>query len=198
MDNENINETYLLFVFGNFTDESKVYDVGQSIIFSTTDEALKYIYGPYHMIVKIKTDIPFYEFKQFIYQSLKDDQYEYFLMPMSENSSAKLPKNLAENLFDLKNDNDNIKVMDSTTIEKVQQESKQMDDELDKIISYFAKDIEFNFDIEDEEDIDPMLVPKLNLPTFDDLLDKMVDEGIDSLTKEEKLLLDRYANEYKQ
>ena len=67
MDKENSTETYLLFVFGNFTTESSVYNVGESIILTSNDETIKYIYGPYHMVLKITTDIPFDEFKQFIH-----------------------------------------------------------------------------------------------------------------------------------
>ena len=85
MDKQNNEETYLLFVFGDFTTDSKVYDVGQSIILTSSDETIKYIYGSYHMVLKITTDIPFDEFKQFIFTTLKEDTYEYFLMPYSEN-----------------------------------------------------------------------------------------------------------------
>ena len=61
---ENSNETYLLFVFGDFTTEYKVNQVGKSVILASTDETIKYIYGSYHMIIKINTDIPFDEFKK--------------------------------------------------------------------------------------------------------------------------------------
>lgn len=189
---ENSNETYLLFVFGDFTTEYKVNQVGKSVILASTDETIKYIYGAYHMIIKINTDIPFDEFKKFIYESLKEDKYEYFLMPMSEKTSAKLPKDLANNLFDLESDNENVKIM----INIPEMEVKQDDEELDRIIEYFTKELDFTFDMEEDEEVDPMLVDN-SLPSMDDILDKLVENGPDSLTLDERKLLDRYANEYK-
>jgi len=189
---ENSNETYLLFVFGDFTTEYKVNQVGKSVILASTDETIKYIYGSYHMIIKINTDIPFDEFKKFIYESLKEDKYEYFLMPMSEKTSAKLPKELADNLFDLEEDNENVTLM----LNIPEMEVKQDDEELDRIIDYFTKELDFNFDMEEDEDVDPMLVDN-SLPSMDDILDKLVENGPDSLTLDERKLLDRYANEYK-
>jgi len=189
---ENSNETYLLFVFGDFTSDYKVNQVGKSVILASTDETIKYIYGSYHMIIKINTDIPFDEFKKFIYESLKEDKYEYFLMPMSEKTSAKLPKELADNLFDLEEDNENVTLM----LNIPEMEVKQDDEELDRIIDYFTKELDFNFDMEEDEDVDPMLVDN-SLPSMDDILDKLVENGPDSLTLDERKLLDRYANEYK-
>tara|TARA_R110002153_G_scaffold99623_6_gene235249 strand:- start:633 stop:1232 length:600 start_codon:yes stop_codon:yes gene_type:complete len=199
MDKQNNEETYLLFVFGDFTTDSKVYDVGQSIILTSSDETIKYIYGSYHMVLKITTDIPFDEFKQFIFTTLKEDTYEYFLMPYSEKSSVKLPKKLAENLFDLDEENENVRVMDIPTLEEVERltrQSKQGDDELDKLISYFTKDMELNFEMEDEE-VDPMMFKKVIEPTMNEILDNMVENGVESLTLENKRLLEKYANEYK-
>lgn len=189
---ENSNETYLLFVFGDFTSDYKVNQVGKSVILASTDETIKYIYGSYHMIIKINTDIPFDEFKKFIYESLKEDKYEYFLMPMSEKTSAKLPKELANNLFDLEEDNENVTLM----LNVPEMEVKQDDEELDRIIDYFTKELDFAFDMEEDEDVDPMLVDN-SLPSMDDILDKLVENGPDSLTLDERKLLDRYANEYK-
>jgi len=190
---ENSNETYLLFVFGDFTSDYKVNQVGKSVILASTDETIKYIYGTHHMIIKINTDIPFDEFKKFIYESLKEDKYEYFLMPMSEKTSAKLPKELANNLFDLEEDNENVNLM----LNVPEMEVKQDDEELDRIIDYFTKELDFTFDMEEDEDVDPMLVDN-SLPSMDDILDKLVENGPDSLTLDERKLLDRYANEYKQ
>lgn len=193
MSTENCNETYLLFVFGDFTSDKQVYEVGKSVILSSTDESIKYIYGSYHMIIKLNTDIPFDEFKEFIYESLKDDKYEYFLMPMSEKTSAKLPKNLADNLFDLEQDNENVNVMFNIP----EMEPKQDDWELDRIIEFFTQGMELPIDTEDEDEEDMMLKPKVQKPSMDDILDKLVEHGPDSLTLQEKDLLDRYANEYK-
>jgi hypothetical protein len=113
-------------------------------------------------------------------------------MPMSEKTSAKLPKELADNLFDLEEDNENVNLM----LNVPEMEVKQEDEELDRIIEYFTKELDFTFDMEEDEEVDPMLVDN-SLPSMDDILDKLVENGPDSLTLDERKLLDRYANEYK-
>ena len=50
--------------------------------------------------------------------------------------------------------------------------------------------------LEDEE-VDPMMFKKVIEPTMNEILDNMVESGVESLTLEDKRLLEKYANEYK-
>ena len=53
-----------------------------------------------------------------------------------------------------------------------------------------------NFEMEDEE-VDPMMFKKVIEPTMNEILDNMVENGVERLTLEDKRLLEKYANEYK-
>ena len=73
-------------------------------------------------------------------------------------------------------------------------ERKLLHDELrDNVLSFFNK-IEFNDDSEDDGDDDILLRQIKPLPlTLDNILDKINDCGIDSLTNDELTLLNKYS-----
>jgi hypothetical protein len=154
------------------------------------------------MVVNMDTDIPFDELKEFIYETLKSERFEYFLMPTSDKSSVKLPTEMAQHLFDLENNNENVHIFTQENVEKIKMRDKQSDDELDLIINYFLSNTEGitfdDVDMEEDEDDDPLIRKvrqKSQRPTVDQLLEKIADEGMDSLSADEKQLLDEYANE---
>lgn len=193
---------YLLFVFGDLMIEGMQEEIASTLLPITSNEKLKYIFGSYHMVVNMDTDIPFDELKEFIYETLKSERFEYFLMPTSDKSSVKLPTEMAQHLFDLENNNENVHIFTQENVEKIKMRDKQSDDELDLIINYFLSNTEgLTFDdveMDEDEDDDPLIRKvrqKSQRPTVDQLLEKIADEGMDSLSVDEKQLLDEYANE---
>ena len=193
---------YLLFVFGDLMIEGMQEEIASTLLPITSNEKLKYIFGSYHMVVNMDTDIPFDELKEFIYETLKSERFEYFLMPTSDKSSVKLPTEMAQHLFDLENNNENVHIFTQENVEKIKMRDKQSDDELDLIINYFLSNTEGltfdDVDMEEDEDDDPLIRKvrqKSQRPTVDQLLEKIADEGMDSLSVDEKQLLDEYANE---
>ena len=193
---------YLLFVFGDLMIEGMQEEIASTLLPITSNEKLKYIFGSYHMVVNMDTDIPFDELKEFIYETLKSERFEYFLMPTSDKSSVKLPTEMAQHLFDLENNNENVHIFTQENVEKIKMRDKQSDDELDLIINYFLSNTEGitfdDVDMEEDEDDDPLIRKvrqKSQRPTVDQLLEKIADEGMDSLSADEKQLLDEYANE---
>jgi hypothetical protein len=199
METENPMDDYLLFVFGNLTVEGSQDEIASALIPITKNEKVKFIYGSYHMVVNLETDLPFDELKEYIYETLKSDVFEYFLMPMSDKTSVKLPESMAEHLFDLENDTDKVHVFTQLNVEELKKRDKQTDEELDLIINYFLSNSEFEFTSDDEEDEEDDLIKQVmnkpKQPSIDELLEKIVENGMDSLTLQEKQLLDEYSNE---
>lgn len=198
MERENPMDDYLLFVFGNLTVEGSQDEIASALIPITKNEKVKFIYGSYHMVVNLETDLPFDELKEFIYETLKSDMFEYFLMPMSDKTSVKLPESMAEHLFDLENDTDKVHVFTQLDVEELKRRDKQTDEELDLIINYFLSNSEFEFTSDDEDEEDDLIKQVMNKPkqpSIDELLEKIVENGMDSLTLQEKQILDEYSNE---
>ena len=198
MERENPMDDYLLFVFGNLTVEGSQDEIASALLPITKNEKVKFIYGSYHMVVNLETDLPFDELKEFIYETLKSDMFEYFLMPMSDKTSVKLPESMAEHLFDLENDTDKVHVFTQLDVEELKRRDKQTDEELDLIINYFLSNSEFEFTSDDEDEEDDLIKQVMNKPkqpSIDELLEKIVENGMDSLTLQEKQILDEYSNE---
>ena len=199
MERENPMDDYLLFVFGNLTVEGSQDEIASALLPITKNEKVKFIYGSYHMVVNLETDLPFDELKEYIYETLKSDMFEYFLMPMSDKTSVKLPESMAEHLFDLENDTDKVHVFTQLDVEELKKRDKQTDEELDLIINYFLSNSEFEFTSDDEEDEEDDLIKQVmnkpKQPSIDELLEKIVENGMDSLTLHEKQILDEYSNE---
>lgn len=197
METENPMDDYLLFVFGNLTVDGSQDEIASALLPITKNEKVKFIYGSYHMVVNLETELPFDELKEFIYETLKSDMFEYFLMPMSDKTSVKLPETMAEHLFDLENDTDKVHVFTQLDVEELKKRDKQTDEELDLIINYFLSNNEFDMedDDDDEDDLIKKVMNKTKQPSVDEILEKIVENGMDSLTLQEKQILDEYSNE---
>ena len=198
METENPMDDYLLFVFGNLTVDGSQDEIASALLPITKNEKVKFIYGSYHMVVNLETDLPFDELKEYIYETLKSDMFEYFLMPMSDKTSVKLPESMAEHLFDLENDTDKVHVFTQLDVEELKKRDKQTDEELDLIINYFLSNNEFDMEDDDDDDEDDLIKKVMNKtkqPSVDEILEKIVENGMDSLTLQEKQILDEYSNE---
>jgi len=197
METENPMDDYLLFVFGNLTVDGSQDEIASALLPITKNEKVKFIYGSYHMVVNLETELPFDELKEFIYETLKSDMFEYFLMPMSDKTSVKLPESMAEHLFDLENDTDKVHVFTQLDVEELKKRDKQTDEELDLIINYFLSNNEFDMEDDDDEEDDLIkkVMNKTKQPSVDEILEKIVENGMDSLTLQEKQILDEYSNE---
>jgi len=118
---------------------------------------------------------------------------QYFLMEVPNAMYAFMPPEMKLNLFDLNEENHNFE----------DKENKEKPDVniLDKFIFNIASSL-MPEDMLSEEDMDKMFEnimlkvsnkdPKQK-PTIDDILDKIQDNGFDSLTNFEKQILDEYS-----
>ena len=180
---------YTLFIFGNFKGKSAEGEILQPLIPITCNESLKYIYEPFVMIVQFDTDIPEEELVEYVKTTYKSSEVQYYLVPKGEEVAVDLPKKVKENLMELENNSDRVNHI------RTHYDVKQDADAFDKFIQMFMDSDESIGQFIDEEDGDPMLVPQENIPTLNDLLDKMIDG--ETLSLSEKELLTRYSNEYK-
>jgi len=185
-------EYYSLFIFGNFKGDTAEGEILQPLIPITCDETLKYVYEPFTMTVQFDTDLPKEELIEYLKVTYKSYDVNYYIVPKGEEIEVDLPEKIKKNLEDLEMENDRVTFLYTKLNIKHGEDSLNQFDELVMKFMAESQDI-INFDM--DEDVDPMLLPKPQLPTMDDLLDRML-EGIE-LSLEEQQLLDRYANEYK-
>ena len=176
---------YLLFMFGawiRLEDNVELYghikDVLETIL--STNE-LSFVTGAHTLIACIESHSSFEEISDLLEEFLKPQIPAYFLMPKPRKLSYRLDSNLEDHLF-----NDG----------KVKRKSN-INPEIAKLLQQQLKNIvdsRFKNLITDLDKPVKMGKIKKNLRpmSVDNLLDKIIDEGLDSLTHAELEFLNKY------
>jgi len=184
---------YLLFIFGEFKNNDKIVELiaSQISIFTDENSYLKYNYGDYGIVMHFQSHFSFYNLRDHVHVVLEKVVPQYFLMERPKNFYAFMPPELKLNLFDLYEENHNE--------EQTNVNFKDMMNIVDNFLINITSSI--NEDLFSEESMNNMfenIMTKLDnekkyVPTIDELLDKIKDNGLDSLTDNEKQLLDEYS-----
>lgn len=185
---------YLIFIFDDFTNNEKLVDLIalQLSSFTDKDSFVKYNYGKYGIVLNLQSHFSFYEFRDHVHIILENVVSQYFLIEKPKNMYAYMPPELKINLFDLYDSNNNI--------EQDDEKFKGKMNIMDNFLYYFTSSLSQNVSLSDE-DMEKMFENIMNevendvkqTPTIDDILEKITDKGISSLTNEEKQILDEYS-----
>lgn len=179
------DKRYMLFIFGDFSEmENFIDDISYQLITVVTSQYLKFNYGEFGLVLHFKTDETFLELKDYIDMCLEGQVEQYFLMEATENVDIKMDRKLKKdflNIDGVKKENKNKKV----DVEKLSEEKeKRLGNIMEFILPLSGENFKFPIKVKRPES------PK---PTVDQILDKISEKGIESLTKEEKQILDNYA-----
>jgi hypothetical protein len=176
---------YLLFVFAKHKNqESFVKILAEEIVgvIDTTD--IKFYYGDESAVLTFNTKETIENVKDFFLDTLGASGIVYFLSPYEpDKMSYWLDRSIEKHLFDSDKRSD---IVENTLEEQVEVQ-KLIFGDLEKGLDSLIKDI--------EEDIDEIeqLKSKPKVKTVDELLDKIIDSGYESLTEKELTLLNEYS-----
>lgn len=188
---------YLLFIFGDFTDKDKIIELIATQLSSFTDKNtyLKYNYGDYGIVMNFQSQFSFVEIREHTQIILEKVAPQYFLMEHPNNLYAFMPSELKINLFDLNHENHNVED------EKIKNELNK--NIFDNFLFTFSTSV-MSEDMLSEEQMEnlfndvmlkydnPTYIKK-EPPTMDELLEKIKENGLNSLTETEKQILDEYS-----
>lgn len=167
---------YLVISYGDFKDNSKVTYLVDSISEITMTEMVKYKVLENSIIVNFGTNIEFSKLKEYFSLLFERISNFYFIIEQNENTIISLP------------DNENDSFSNLT--------SKKLDFNIDKLTddllvdSFIFSSLEsikedLNY-IDDEEEEDVLIKKSIKKEyTIDEILDKINEKGISSLTEEE-------------
>lgn len=179
---------YILFVFTKQDNLSELVTlVAEELTPISHSPKINYFFDNQSMIFTFDSQEEFENIKEYVDVLFDDLDMTYVLLPYNtDNMSYNTPIEVSNHLFDLNLPED---VTGSGETER-----KLLHDELrDNVLSFFNK-IEFNTESEDDYDDDILLRQIKPLPlTLDNILDKISDCGIDSLTNDELILLNKYS-----
>tara|TARA_R110002020_G_scaffold333849_1_gene549250 strand:- start:1621 stop:2178 length:558 start_codon:yes stop_codon:yes gene_type:complete len=177
---------YLLFMFGNWNVIEKdsaimqnIREVMESIVNSSE---FSFVTGDNVIIMCLHSEITFEEVSGILEEFLKPHISTYFLMPKPRKLSYRLDNNLEAHLFGKVPPLNKLNIPPRVVDELTQQLRSLMNRKIYKL---------------KEEALTPQERNQNNLlrpMTVDGVLDKIIDEGMDSLTPEELDFLKKYNN----
>ena len=182
---ESQDKRYMLFIFGDFTEmENFIDDISYQLVTVVSSEFLKFNYGEFGMVLHFRANETFSELKEYIEMCLDDVVEQYFLMEATENVDIKMDRKLKKDFLNI----DGVKIENKNKeidVEKLNEEKKNKIGGMMDFLIPLSEDM-INF---------PMTFkrPPVLEPTVDQILEKITEKGIESLTKEEKQILDNYA-----
>jgi hypothetical protein len=188
---------YILFVFAK-NDNPKEFteQIAEELCVISDTPNLNFYFGPESSVFTISTLDSHQDVKDYVDMILGVGDIMYVLLPYtSDNLSYGLPEKISKHLFndgisDFMSEKPNNSYTEEFEVRKMIQ---------DKIRDTFDLNIE-NFDFEYDEDEDDEwtdideIKNKQRAPSLDELLDKIKEEGLNSLTEKELLQLNKYSN----
>lgn len=185
---------YMLFIFGDFKGQDKIIELIalQLSAFTDKNSYVKYNYGDYGIVMNFQSHFSFYNLRDHVHIVLEKVAPQYFLFERPKHMYAYMPPELKLNLFDLNEENINIEQKDVNFKDMM----NIMDNFLINLTSTLSPE-----NMLSEDDMERMFENIMNevdrqeevKPTIDDILDKIRDKGIESLTNSEKQILDEYS-----
>ena len=186
--NENMelqDKKYMLFIFGDFTEmENFIENISYQLVTVISSKFLKFNYGEFGMNLHFRTKESFEDLKEYIDMCLDDLVDQYYLIEATENVAIKMDRKLKKDFLNI----DGVKVENKNKeidIEKLSEEKRNKISGMMDFIIPLSENI-FDFPMK-------FKVPQALKPTTDEILDKISEKGIESLTTEEKQILDNHG-----
>jgi hypothetical protein len=164
---------YFLILFGDFESEDICKKAALALTPLVDSSHLKFNHTKGAIVFHFATEVSQEEMYDYIMVSLFDMVSSFVLVENTDKVSLYLPKKVREHLLDLDNDSDDVEM-------KININQTRTFDELEK-------DDEFVALLLDE------VKKQIKTPTLDQLLDKVLEKGVESLTPYEKDTLDSYS-----
>ncbi len=167
---------YFLILFGNFEAET-CNEIAISISPIVDSPQLKFQTSQTFIIMHFASEVAREEIFEFLHVNLFDKVGSFILSENNDNMSVFMPDDIKAHLFDLENQSADVVI----------------NIDLKKVRDY----LDTSEPEEDEDDFVTLLLDKIKKkvkkPSLDSLLEKILSEGIDSLTPYEKDTLNEYS-----
>lgn len=185
---------YILFVFAK-NDNPKEFteQIAEELCVISDSPNLNFYFGPESSVFTISTLDSHQDVKDYVDMILGIEDIMYVLLPYtSDNLSYGLPKKISEHLF---NDgiNDFMSQKPNNSYTEEFEVRKMIQDQIRDTFNLNIENFDFEYDEDEWTDIDE-IKNKQRTPSLDDLLEKIKEKGLNSLTEKELSQLNKYAN----
>lgn len=178
--------SYILFVFAKHDEQEEfITSLAEELSVISDSLNIKFYYGPESGIFTFDTKDDFSVIKEYMDIMFCESKIVYMLLPYDHDKiSVGFSDDIYNHLF-TQNVGKNISSFESESQKTLSEELKS------RVDLFFDKIIDDEDD--DEEDEIKKIKSKFLVPSLDDLLDKINDKGLVSLTKKELSLLKQYS-----
>jgi hypothetical protein len=180
---------YIIFIFGGMEKQDEfVNSLCDNIILNIKVDYIKFFYGDTSCVYTFKSDEPFDEVSKSITKILQNVKISYFLLPYSDfEINVRIDEETLEHLFGKELDEETPSINEEDLVEP-QTFFSRLDEALANL-----RDEDFDNDM--DIDILPLLKKKKSVKTLDEILDQISKNGVNSLSEEDKQLLEKYSNQ---
>lgn len=180
---------YIIFIFGGMEKQDEfVNSLCDNIILNIKVDYIKFFYGDTSCVFTFKSEETFEDVSKSVTKILENVKVSYFLLPYSDfEINVKIDEETLEHLFGKELDEE---VTDLDEMDLV--EPQTFFSRLDEALANLREE-----DLDNDMDIDilPLLKKKKPVKTLDEILDQISQNGVNSLSDEDKQLLDKYSNQ---
>lgn len=177
--------SYILFVFAKHDEQEEfITSLAEELSVISDSLNIKFYYGPESGIFTFDTKDDFSVIKEYMDIMFCESKIVYMLLPYDHDKiSVGFSYDIYNHLF-TQNVGKNISSFESESQKTLSEELKS------RVDLFFDKIID---DEDDDKDEIKKIKSKSSVPSLDDLLDKINDKGLVSLTKKELSLLKQYS-----
>lgn len=185
---------YILFVFAK-NDNPKEFteQIAEELCIISDTPHLNFYFGPESSVFTLSTLDSYEDVKEYVKMVLSVGDIMYVLLPYtSDNLSYGLPTKVSEHLF---NDgiNDFMSEKPKNSEPNEFEVRKMIQDKIRDTFNLNIENFDFEYDEDEWTDIDDIKI-KQRSPSLDELLEKIKEKGLNSLTEKELQLLNKYSN----
>lgn len=178
---------YMLFIYGDFDEQKNLTaELSAQLLNFITSAFLKYTYGEFGVVFHFRSDEDFEILKDYVDMVLSDITEQYFFMEVPKNIDIKMPRKIKKDFLNI-DDETNKYEPKSGTIDVEDLKEKRFKDikniSFDIFLPIFDPTSDFNKEVSYE----------VNELTVDEILEKITEKGIESLTEREREILDNYG-----
>jgi hypothetical protein len=166
---------YFLTVFGDFKDKKTCQEMAVIITPIVDSPQLKFQYSKGTVLFHFGTILEQTEIYDFLDFALEKFSNAFILTEFNDKVSVKLPDGAKEHLYNLEDTTDGVDILELDLNEIMDELTTSEDD--DEFVALLLEEIK----------------KKVKKPTLDQLLDKIKEAGVDSLTAFEKGVLENYS-----
>lgn len=168
---------YLLFIYGDYAEnEPHINLIADFLAPNCKNSSIKFQQGPAGAIYHFESDIDSKKLGKYLENTITDLTAMFFLVPVTDEVMISVDDDIMSHLFNLSDNTNEVK-----DLFKTEENNEDFVDLVNKFALYM------------EQEVSNLVKRQVEPLSLDQILDKILENGFENLTENEKQLLDEYS-----